>query len=535
MDFAFKEIATLPKLAWVLRVQRGAAGVLVEHGSWVEVRERFLVEGAWNGDFAAQGIESSILMGSGGKITQEGLLLACPSHTLDRIYLYRQPDSLLASNSLPLILTRAGDDLDMRFLFYEAMMQSIIEGIDRYERVLPTRNGNGVHVRYHCNLLIDSDLRVLETPKAPVKDFAGFADYTSFLEDQIRAIRDNANHPERKVSYSPVTTISSGYDSPACAVLARRVGCQTALTFATARDAGEEDSGRLIGEQLGLRVRTFDRLAYRRKPNFPEAECYGGPTEFSSLDDELVRSLLFVGFHGDTVWDRDCQGVGRSIARGGAGGSDLTELRLRAGFILMAVPFIGCTSHPSIHRISNSIEMQPWTLGNQYDRPIPRRLVEECGVDRGLFGMKKKFATVYATEEGLENTLSAKSFEDFSEFCDEFWNWQFAVKSSVVQASRPLVHLNARASRVLHRVVRRASGLEVKIPAVMPRSLRIRAEGNLGRERLLFHWGVRKLMARYATDRAAEKWTNNHGMARVDNERASASVTSGGGSDFSDN
>jgi hypothetical protein len=38
-----------------------------------------------NGDFAAQSIESSILMGSGGKIIKEGLLLACPSHTLDQV------------------------------------------------------------------------------------------------------------------------------------------------------------------------------------------------------------------------------------------------------------------------------------------------------------------------------------------------------------------------------------------------------------------------------------------------------------------
>jgi hypothetical protein len=501
MDFAFKEIATLPKLAWALRVQRGAKRVLVEHGSWVEVGERFFCEGAWNGDFAAQNIESSILMGSGGKIIKEGLLLSCPSHTLDRIYLYRQPDSLLASNSLPFILTRARDDLDMRFLFYDGMTQSIMDGIDRYERVLPTRNGNGVQVRYHCNLLIDSDLRVLETPKAAVRDFAGFADYTSFLEDQIRGICANANHPERKVSYSPVTTISSGYDSPACAVLARRVGCQTALTFATARQAGEEDSGRLVGEQLGLRVKTFDRLAYRQKPNFPEAEISTGPSEFSSVDDEeLVRSILFVGFHGGTVWNRNSQSVGRSIGGGDNSGFDLTELRLRVGFILMAVPYIGCTSHPSIHRISNSIEMQPWTLGNEYDRPIPRRLVEECGIDRGLFGMKKRAVAVVVSEEGIQNTLSPKSFEDFSAFCDEFWHWQFAVKSSVVKLSRQLAHLNRRASRKLYRVVHRASGLEVKMPIVMPRSLRIRTYGYSGREALLFHWGIRKLMSRYATD-----------------------------------
>jgi hypothetical protein len=500
MDFAFKEIAALPKLAWVVRVQRGAVRVLVEHGSWVEVRERFFCEGAWDGDFAAQNIESSILMGSGGKIIKEGLLLACPSHTLDRIYLYRQPDSLLASNSLPFILSKAGDDLDMRFLFYGAMLESIIDGIDRYERVLPTRNGNGVHLRYYCNLLIDSDLRVLEKAKPPIRDFVGFEDYTSFLEDQIRRIRDNANHAERKVSYAPVATMSSGYDSPACAALARRIGCQTALTFATAREAGEEDSGRLIGERLGLRVKTFDRLAYRQKPNFPEAECFAGPTEFSCFDEELVRSMLFVGFYGDSVWDRNCHSVGRSIVRSGAGGGDLTELRLRAGFIMMAVASIGCTSHPSIHRISNSVEMQPWTLGNGYDRPIPRRLVEECGIGRSLFGMKKRAAAVVVSEEGIQNTMSPRSFEDFSGFCDEFWHWQFAVKSSVLKLSQQLVNLNRRASSKLYRVVRRASGLEVKIPIVMPRSLRIRTYGYVGREALLFHWGMRKLMSRYATD-----------------------------------
>ena len=71
--------------------------------------------------------------------------------------------------------------------------------------------------------------------------------------------------------------------------------------------------------------------------------------------------------------------------------------------------------------------------------------------------------------------------------------------------SRQLLIFNARASRVLYRVVRRASGLEVKIPIVMPRSLRIRTWGNLGREALLFHWGTRKLMARYATGDAAQE------------------------------
>jgi hypothetical protein len=212
-----------------------------------------------------------------------------------------------------------------------------------------------------------------------------------------------------------------------------------------------------------------------------------------------------VGVHGGTIWKRNSQSAGRSIAGGDNTGFDLTELRLRVGFIPMAVAYIGITSYPSIHRISNSTEMRPWTLGNGYDRPIPRRLLEECGIERRLFGWKKRAAAVVVSEEGLENTMSPRSFEDFSAFCDQFWNWRFAVKGAVVKLARQLLHLNARASRKLYRVVRRASGLEVKVPIVIPRALRIRTYGYSGREALLFHWGVRKLMSRYATGRTVER------------------------------
>jgi hypothetical protein len=35
--------------------------------------------------------------------------------------------------------------------------------------------------------------------------------------------------------------------------------------------------------------------------------------------------------------------------------------------------------------------MIPWRLNNSYDRPIPRRIAEEAGVPRHLFGQKKGF------------------------------------------------------------------------------------------------------------------------------------------------
>ena len=37
-------------------------------------------------------------------------------------------------------------------------------------------------------------------------------------------------------------------------------------------------------------------------------------------------------------------------------------------------------------RISRSPEMGPWVVGHSYDKPIPRRILEEAGVPRGMFG-----------------------------------------------------------------------------------------------------------------------------------------------------
>jgi hypothetical protein len=43
-----------------------------------------------------------------------------------------------------------------------------------------------------------------------------------------------------------------------------------------------------------------------------------------------------------------------------------------------------------ITAISLSPEMQPWSVASDYDRPIPRRIVEAAGVPRPLFGQRKR-------------------------------------------------------------------------------------------------------------------------------------------------
>jgi hypothetical protein len=67
----------------------------------------------------------------------------------------------------------------------------------------------------------------------------------------------------------------------------------------------------------------------------------------------------------------------------------------------------------SISKISDSPEMEPWRLHNSYDRPIPRRIAEAAGVDRGLFGVRKKM--VSTSQAYPSNARLRKGFFDFLE------------------------------------------------------------------------------------------------------------------------
>lgn len=62
--------------------------------------------------------------------------------------------------------------------------------------------------------------------------------------------------------------------------------------------------------------------------------------------------------------------------------------------------------------------MAPWKVGNiGYDRPIPRRIAEEKGVDRHLFGQSKKASTVLLnTNDNILSGLSPDSVKSFEEF-----------------------------------------------------------------------------------------------------------------------
>jgi hypothetical protein len=60
------------------------------------------------------------------------------------------------------------------------------------------------------------------------------------------------------------------------------------------------------------------------------------------------------------------------------------------GFIHVPLPCFGGEQYRQTQRLSHSPEMKPWVMGRPYDKPIPRRILEEAGVPRGTFGELKR-------------------------------------------------------------------------------------------------------------------------------------------------
>ena len=78
-----------------------------------------------------------------------------------------------------------------------------------------------------------------------------------------------------------------------------------------------------------------------------------------------------------------------------------------------------------INYISNSDEMKRYSVGGDYDRPIPRRIVEEMGVHRDEFGQSKKgagYSYHFDTIERLKKKMSAYSYHSLLEYRNNVLN-----------------------------------------------------------------------------------------------------------------
>ena len=96
----------------------------------------------------------------------------------------------------------------------------------------------------------------------------------------------------------------------------------------------------------------------------------------------------------------------------------MAEFRLVVGFIHVPFPFLGARRMSDILRITESSEMDPWRLGNLYDRPIARRIAEKAGVPRQLFGQSKKGSVVIFSMPSIPYSKALRQ-EFFDYLADE--------------------------------------------------------------------------------------------------------------------
>lgn len=386
----------------------------MHHGERVEVTENFFCEAVWAGDYNDAAFDQTdLVFGSGARRRGASVAFVSSGATVDRLQWLCVGERTLVSNSLACLLAHCGAKIDVTYPRYYRFFFSVVCGIDRYERRLSTTLGD-VELVYHDNLTWDGKA-LQRTPKAdPDRDFTNFARYRAFLDSALKRTAANMTAHERRFPYAMTATVSSGYDSPTVAAVARQVGCETALCFDRSH-SGEDDSGEHIAEQLGMQVQRLNNESWRdhERPETPflAANATAEELRFKTAEANLRGRVLLTGHWGDRVWGYDSEPLTRTYVRGDPAGLSLTEYRLWAGCLHAPLSFWGGRQIADINRISRSEEMRPWSVEGEYNRPICRRIVEDAGVARESFGIRKRNASIFLHNRG--EFLTPASKQDF--------------------------------------------------------------------------------------------------------------------------
>ncbi|EAT17289.1 hypothetical protein HTZ97_01310 [Desulfuromonas acetoxidans] len=380
-----------PKLAWVCVVEQGSETARLFHGPMVEISDLWAVEGVWNRSFADGDFDKTdLVFGSGVRVRPEGIYFVSSATGMDRLWFAHDESQLYVSNTLPGLLNIAGLSLLDDYAFYSEDLVTVqTKGLNSHVPSIPS-SGPELHVVYYDNLFYDGTALKKVSKQTDLPDLSNYGAYKTFMRHAAELIGENATSKQRAFPVEMLVGLSTGYDSVATAVVAKFAGCQKASSIENSSSFWRgSDSGEKIAPHLGLECRLcrHEPKHYRHEVAVWAGVGRPGGRNLTVLDFPKPLCLFFSGGYGDVVWDRNVDTV--QELKGGVN-EMMGEFRLIEGVFNCVVPWWGIQRVNQIKAIGRMAEMAPWTLHNDYDRPVARRLIEEAGVPRGLFAQRKK-------------------------------------------------------------------------------------------------------------------------------------------------
>jgi hypothetical protein len=400
----YQLVNNFPKLAWVTMIDEEKDRLEVFHGQYVEQHMDWFIEGIWDGPFEKGGFhETDLVFGTGMRLDGDKIVFVSSSSMADRLYYLPHQKKLIVSNSLPCLMAFTDYDLDP-IKDYTKFFQNLHKCNEKYERELSARGSREKIFNILGDNLVYLSGKAEVEIKPKKKHFSDFDSLNKFIDEAFLKFKNNWESPVRKHKMLTFSTISTGYDSAVVSLFASRAGCKcffncissAAIGPGILRDKKKKcDDGGKIAEYMGANCIKFDRQDFQRNLSNEIYLFLGMPntrlTNFlpmiNYLDQLDCPSVLFTGIGGDYAWGSDPGDLGYDY-----GAISLSEIRLKAGFIHCA--FLSWLSQfrDLLLDINRSEEMKRWSIRGFYDRPVPRRILEEGGIPGSEFGSVKKGA-----------------------------------------------------------------------------------------------------------------------------------------------
>lgn len=281
---------------------------------------------------------------------------------------------------------------------YQKDMCSGLFGIDRQITSSPLRDGLTLEYFRCCDIIIRPTFEIVKQNRKSGLEFKSYADYLEKVRSVLERLRDNATDTARPKPYGMLTTISQGYDAPASSALVKEIGCDRAITFNRPVHYAD-DSGADIAYELGYSIIIeCDAYKYMTDTNLNEAENIAtgdiGPGLLGGYRQEFADSLLFLGTRGDSLWEKNHANVnnrqdftvGNTLQQCS---HSYVETCLDVNAVCVHIPMLGVDRWSDLSLISRSGDLEQYSTGNDYDRPIARRILQDRGIDGAMFGQKK--------------------------------------------------------------------------------------------------------------------------------------------------